>query len=57
MSYSLFEENIYIGDYSDQITLDIKEKLDIDLTRKYLTLGEIKKLFAQPKKAIQSAST
>ncbi len=57
MSYSLFEENIYIGDYSDQITLDIKEKLDIDLTRKYLTLGEIKKLFAKPKKAIQSAST
>ena len=49
-SGSLLEENWYIFDHTDEITEAIAEKLNIDLGRKYLKLGEIKKLLADTKK-------
>ena len=49
-SCSPLEENWYLFDYTDEIILDIKEKLGIDLTYKYLRLGEIKIILANTKK-------
>ncbi len=42
MSYSHVEQYLYVGNYADEITKDLKEQLGIDLDRKYLTLGEIR---------------
>ena len=49
-SGSLLEENWYLFDHVDEITFDIKDIMGIDLTRKYLQLGEIKKLLGDTKK-------
>ncbi len=49
MSYSHVEQNLYVGNYADEITKDLKEQLGIDLDRKYLTLGEIRKLMGSTK--------
>jgi len=44
------EENWYVFDYSDGIITALNDALGIDLTRKYLQLGDIKKLLAATKK-------
>lgn len=38
------EHDVYKQDYSNDIIEDISQKFDIDLSRKYLTLSEIKKI-------------
>lgn len=49
MSYSFISENLYLGDYADEVTKDLKEELGIDLDKKFLTLGQIKKMVAATK--------
>jgi len=44
------EENWFIFDYADEVTAEIKNTLGIDLTHKYLRLGEIKNILAHTKK-------
>lgn len=46
------EENIYIFDYEDEVSRDIDAVLGIDLSRKYMTLGEIKKSLGNIKKPL-----
>jgi len=50
VSCSPLEENWYLFDYADEITDEIKKKLNIDLSHKYLRLGDIKKILADTKK-------
>jgi transposase len=50
VSCSRLEENWYVFDYADEITEAIQEKLGIDLSRRYLRLGEIKKILGATKK-------
>ena len=50
VSCSPLAENWYLFDYADEITAAIKEKINIDLTHKYLSLGEIKNILANTKK-------
>jgi transposase len=49
-SCSRLEENWYIFDYADEVTEAILEKLGIELNRKYLRLGEIRKILGDTKK-------
>ncbi|MCC7570584.1 IS1634 family transposase, partial [Candidatus Micrarchaeota archaeon] len=49
-SGSLLEENWYVFDYADEITKTITEVLGVDLNRKYLKLGDIKKILGATKK-------
>ncbi len=44
MSVSFVSENLYVGDYADEITSCLKEKFNIDLDRKFMTLGEIRRI-------------
>ncbi len=50
-SGSRLEENWYVFDYADEITKAINEMLGVDLNRKYLRLGEIKKILGATKKS------
>jgi len=50
-SGSRLEENWYVFDYADEITKTINERLGLDLSRKYLRLGEIKKILGTTKKS------
>ena len=47
---SLVEQNLYVFDYYDEILKDIGELLGIDFSKKYRTLGEIKKVLGDVKK-------
>jgi transposase len=49
-SGTYFAENWYVFDFADEITEAVKENLDIDLSRKYLRLGDIKNILAYAKK-------
>jgi len=49
-SCSLLEQNLYLFDYHDQVLADIGKIMDIDFSRKYRTVGEIKKIFGGSKK-------
>ncbi len=49
-SGSRLEENWYVFDYADEITKSITENMGVDLSRKYLRLGEIKKILGDTKK-------
>ena len=49
-SGSHLEENWYIFDHADEVTTAITEVLGVDLSRKYLTLGDIKKMLGATKK-------
>ena len=49
-SCSLLEQNLYLFDYHDRVLADIGEIMGIDFSRKYRTVGEIKKIFAGSKK-------
>jgi len=46
----LMDENWYIFDYADDVTYTLFEKMGIDLRRKFMTLGEIRKLIGDTKK-------
>jgi transposase len=50
VSCSHIDSNHYLFDYADEVTDDINEVFDLDIGRKIMTLGEIKKVFAQAKK-------
>lgn len=50
-SGSRLEENWYVFDHADEITRAIHHAFGIDLTRKYLRLGDIKKILGATKKA------
>ncbi len=50
-SGSHIEENWYLFDYADDITAKIKDVMNVDLTRKYLKLVDIKKMLGDTKKA------
>lgn len=49
-SGSLLEENWYVFNHADEITKMITKVLDVDLSRKYLKLGDIKKILGTIKK-------
>lgn len=49
-SGSYLEENWYVFDYADEITKTITETFGVDLSRKYLKLGDIKKILGATKK-------
>ena len=49
-SGSHLEENWYVFDHADEITKTITESLGVDLSRKYLKLGDIKKILGATKK-------
>jgi thiol-disulfide isomerase/thioredoxin len=50
LSGTLLEENWYVFDYADEITKAIKENLGVDLSHKYLRLGDIKKILGDTKR-------
>lgn len=49
-SGSHLEENWYLFDYADEVTKTITEELGIELGRKYLRLGDIRKILGAVKK-------
>jgi transposase len=49
-SGSYMEENWYHFDYADEVTQAVHEKMGIDLGRKYMTNGEIRRLIGGTKK-------
>jgi transposase len=51
VSCSYLEENWYLFDYADEVTAEISEAMGIPLDKKYLRLGEIKKILGDTKKA------
>lgn len=50
-SGSSLEENWYLFDHADEITLKVKDSLGVDLNQKYMRLGDIKKLLGDTKKS------
>ncbi len=50
VSCSHMDANHYLFDYADEVTDDINEVFGLDIGRKIMTLGEIKKVFANVKK-------
>jgi transposase len=50
VSCSPLEENWYLFDFRDEVTDAIYDVMDINLNRKYLTLGEIKYFIGATKK-------
>jgi transposase len=51
VSCSHIKENIHIFDYRDEVIDAIGDVLEIDFTKKFMRLGEIKKFLGQVKKA------
>jgi transposase len=49
-SCTRLEEKWYVQDYSDDVITALKDQLGIDLTRKYIQRGDIKKILAATKK-------
>jgi transposase len=49
-SCTRLEENWYVQDHCDDIIVALKDALGIDLTRKYLQVGDIRKILADTKK-------
>ena len=50
VSCSHIDANHYLFDYADEVTDDINEVFDLNIGKKVMTLGEIKKVFARVKK-------
>jgi transposase len=44
------DKNLYIFDHVDEISLAIKDALDVDFSKEFLTLKEIKNILAMTKK-------
>jgi transposase len=53
-SGSHIEQNWYLFDYADDVTQSVLNKMGIDLERKYMCLGEIKKLIGETKKGAKA---
>jgi transposase len=49
-SGSHMDENWYLFDYVDEVTQAVSEITGVDLSRKYMTIGEIRKLIGDTKK-------
>ncbi len=49
-SCSLLEQNLYLFDYYDEILKDLGKEMDIDFSKKYRTVQEIKKIMGKSKK-------
>jgi transposase len=49
-SGSHIDENWYLFDYADEVTQALREKTGIDLSKKFMTLGEIRQLIGETKK-------
>lgn len=49
-SGSHIDENWYLFDYADEVTQAIQKKMDIDLSKKYMTVGDIRQLIGNTKK-------
>lgn len=47
---SHIKENIYMFDYGDEVTAACSEALGLDFSKKYMKLGEIKKILGEVKK-------
>jgi len=52
-SCSLMEQNLYLFDYYDEILCDIGKELDIDFSRKYRTVQEIRNIIGESKKTVK----
>lgn len=52
-SCSLLEQNMYLFDYYDEVLSSIGKELDIDFSRKYRTVKEIKKIIGDSKKTVK----
>ena len=50
VSCSHMHTNLYLFDYADEVTDDINGTFNLNIGQKYMTLGEIKKVFAMTKK-------
>ena len=50
-SGSFMEQNWYLFDHADEVTQAVREKMGIDLGRKYMSLMEIRQLIGDTKKA------
>ena len=50
VSCSHMDANYYLFDYANEITDDINNVFDLNIGQKFMTLGEIKKIFAKVKK-------
>jgi hypothetical protein len=50
-SGSLLEENWFVFNHTDEVIHSVSELLGVDLSRKYLKLGEIKKILGATKRA------
>lgn len=50
VSCSNVKENLFLFDYRDEVTDAIGEALGIDFTKKFMKLGEIKKILGEIKK-------
>ncbi len=50
-SCSHVAENWYLCDHSDEVTSALRERMGIDLERKFISLGEIRKLAARVKRS------
>jgi transposase len=49
-SCTRLEQNWYVQNYSDDVIVAIKDSMGIDLSRKYLQLGDIRKILGSTKK-------
>jgi len=49
-SGSFLGENWYLFDYTDEVTLALSEKMGIDISRKFMTVADIRKLIGDTKK-------
>ncbi len=52
-SCSLLEQNIYLFDYYDEILSSIGKELEIDFSKKYRTVKEIKQIIGDSKKTVK----
>ncbi len=51
-SCSLLEQNLYLFDYYDGVLSTIGKELEIDFSKKYRTVKEIRKIIGDSKKTV-----
>ena len=49
-SGTLFEDGYYVFDYYDEVLEDIGKEFGLDFSKKYLKVGEIRKMMGKTKK-------
>ena len=49
-SGSFINENWYVFDYADEVTQSLSEKMNIDISKKFITTGDIRKIIGDTKK-------